>query len=650
MKRRAVHIGLIVSVASLVYINTLHNGFHLDDFYRVVDNPGIEKLAPIGRHFVDPGTMSTLERITQYRPLLPLTLSLNYSLAGNSLVSYHLGNLFFQIVASILVYLLCLELFRHRPALHPDGNTQNLALFVSILFAIHPVSGILVNYICSRDLILMQLFLIGSFLAYLRMRRLGASPIRWAIVLLLLALSMLSKPNAVVAPVLVFLFELTVGKERMSSARPWLRALPFAAVILVYFLFTKLYLGSAGLAVVVSEGSASVWEYPLTQAKLHLFHYFRNFFWPFMIRQAPWVEPANSILDYKVISGLAFIIISLVVAGRFRKAFPLMSFCILAYWTLMIPTSFILPFHHLAVDYRPYPSSLFLFLLIGLMGYKLWKPSLTTPIFLGLIAYFAFSSISMNKTWRTEETLWSHSVAYGGDALAHLNLAMSISDRSDPRVQKHLQEALRINPNYIVANINLGLLLIDQGQTEEGIEYCRKAVALNPRRGQSHYWLSHAYSKLGMIQEAAEASARSAQLDRRNLKYQYKAALDAQRTGDYSASLQYLRVIEQSQPDHEETLFLKGFALQMTGELSGAIESYRAFLAQHANHSQAQFNVGHALMTLGKYGEAIQHFERTLYLKPDYAEVHLHLATCSEKLGNREEANRQRELYQKRHK
>src|ERR1051325_12243621 len=85
LRRPFSHVLFITAAAMLVYANTLQNAFHLDDFYRVIGNPGIHKLWPIWRHFVDPWTMSTLDRITQYRPLLPLSLSVHYAVAGDSL-------------------------------------------------------------------------------------------------------------------------------------------------------------------------------------------------------------------------------------------------------------------------------------------------------------------------------------------------------------------------------------------------------------------------------------------------------------------------------------------------------------------------------------------------------------------------------------
>jgi Flp pilus assembly protein TadD len=630
--RHTIHVGLIALATALVFSNTLHNSFQLDDYYRVVDNPGIQSVAPVWRHFTDPRTMSTLDRITQYRPLLPLTLSINYALGGYDPVGYHLVNLFIQIVASVLVYFLVLELLEHWSGFAAaESHRSRLALFVSLLFAVNPVSGILVNYVSSRDLLLMQAFLLASFLAYLRMRRKGISAFRWTGVLGLLALSLLSKTNSAVAPLLILAFELTAGRESPRSAALWRRALPFAVVVAGYLLFTNFVLGFSDLAH-VKDPATSPWQYALTQARLHLFHYLAHFIWPFPIRQSPLIERSVSLAEPAVLLGLVFIAVSVVLAWWLRRRAPVISFSILAYWVLMIPESSVLPLYHLAADYRPYPSSPFLFLAVG-MALERRAPDLT-PLLLVFAAYLGFTSLLLNRTWRTGETLWTHSVRHGGDALAHMNLAMSLRDRTDPRVRENLEEALRLSPNFVLAHINLGLLLIDLGQAPAGLEHVRTAVRLAPRWAQTHYWLAHAYARLGRKQDAAQASGIAADLDQHNLGYQYQAAMDAYRMGDYAAVLRRVAAVERINPDYEETQLLKGFALQMTGRLDEAIPTFQKFLGTHPDHAVAEFDLGHALMTSKRCDEAVPHFEKVLALKPDYAAAHLHLSTCYKELGN----------------
>ena len=69
---------ILVLASVLAYSNTLENGFQFDDLYRVQGNPGVQEFWSPLRHFADESTSATLPRLRQYRPLLPLSLSVNY--------------------------------------------------------------------------------------------------------------------------------------------------------------------------------------------------------------------------------------------------------------------------------------------------------------------------------------------------------------------------------------------------------------------------------------------------------------------------------------------------------------------------------------------------------------------------------------------
>jgi protein O-mannosyl-transferase len=646
MRRTFFSILLITIVSVGVFFNTLENGFHLDDFYRVKDNPGIQNLSSPWRHFIDPRTMTTIPRLAQYRPLLPLSLSVNYRVHAQRLPGYHLVNLVIHIICAVFVYLLLLELlvFWGKPSLSPKP-ARNLALLSALFFAVHPVSGILVNYICARDLLLMQAFLLGSFLAYVRLRRLGATPLRWALTLGLFVLSMLSKTNGVAFPLVIIAFEMIFSSKKLHDHRLWARALPFLLVVFGYFGLTSFVLGFSDFDNVAAGSTYSSLTYALTQFKVHLTHYLYNFFWPWAIRPSPLVVPAQSIFTPAVLAGLILVLASLFAAWKLRKRDPLISFCVLAYWILLAPTSSLLPFHHLAVHYRPYPASPFFFMVLALLlAGGLPKKWLGTAAMV-LLIYFASAALSLNTVWKTEESLWTHNVKHGGDALAHLNLAMSIKDRKDPRARAHLQKAVEMNPNYVLANMNLGLLLIHLGESKKGLALCRRAVELQPGRAQNHYWLGRAYNSLGRKAEAYAAGQKAAEIDPRNVSYQYQAGRSASHLKEYKKSLVFFDAVQKIRPGYKDNGFLRGFALSMIGRNDAAIESYRRFLAGRPKHFQAQFNVAYALMKKGAYDEAIAHFERTLALAPKYNEVHYHLATCFEKTGQPEQAERHRKLY-----
>ena len=99
-----------------------------------------------------------------------------------------------------------------------------------------------------------------KFLVYANLRRRGDSVGRWCTVLGLLALSLLSKANAIMAFAIVFLFEYLLMRARLTDWRLWARVAAFGIATVGYF-------AVRWLSVVPSTGGlrkAGDLVYPLT--------------------------------------------------------------------------------------------------------------------------------------------------------------------------------------------------------------------------------------------------------------------------------------------------------------------------------------------------------------------------------------------------
>lgn len=643
MDRSRVHIVAIAVFTFLVYSNTLENGFHLDDLYRVVDNPGIQKVFPITRHFIDPSTMASIPRLTSYRPLLPLTLSLNYAVAGDSLPGYHLGNIGIHTLAAIVVYFLCLELLTQSAALpHHTGRRRWLALLVAMVFAVHPVSGYPVNYICGRDLLLMQLFLMASLLCYVHMCRLGGSFRRWFLIIILFSLSLLSKENAMVMPGLILLYEWIIRKRALTSGSSWLSATPFIALIIGHFVYTNYFLESSFLGTKINTGSLeSSFDYAVTQMKLHLFHYGLNFIWPLRVMEGHYIERA-SLAEPGPWLGLLFILFTLFIAWRVRKTASIITFSILAYWVLMLPTSSIVPLR-LVADYRPYPSSAFLYLAMGTVAFTYLNRKFLLAGCLTLLTLLSGATLYLNTTWKTEETFWERSIKRGGSALAHHNYALVQRDWNIR--EQHMRKALELKPRFLTPRIQLGLDLVQKGKTSEGFRLLEKAAAdAPPNRAQPHYFLAQAYKFTENYRQAGQAAARAAKIHP-VFKYQYEAASLLFKAGQTEESVPFLKALIAQNPDYLNIGLLLGLAHQKAGRFAEAIKVYRHYLSNHPRDYQGHYNLAHALMTEDLCSEAIEHFNKNLELKPDFHKSHLHLATCHKSLGNSGEAEKHLALW-----
>jgi Flp pilus assembly protein TadD len=370
---------------------------------------------------------------------------------------------------------------------------------------------------------------------------------------------------------------------------------------------------------------------------------------------------------------------------------------------MFLPTASALPFRLLATDYRQYASLPYLCLLICLPAFLLLRPRslhgriarsekaerrgqvrpgsrrvagptrrdssrtwtadttfaaglipaaqaprFRTAILGALFLYLAISSILMNRVWRDEESLWGQSVRYGASTTAHYNYAIAVMGKDEELAELHLQESLRLYPTNVRAHISLGLLRMRQGRTDEGLAKTRHALELAPHWALTHYWHSRTLSMAGRKEEAARESARAAEMEPRNPQFTHQAAFDAQRQGDYEASLQFLEDLHKVSRSYRRSRFLEGLALQKLGRHEEALAPYRTYLEEDPSRYQARFNLAYSLMKTGRYEEAIADFRRVLELKPDYHEVHYHLGTCYRELGKVELARKHREIYNKR--
>jgi tetratricopeptide (TPR) repeat protein len=93
--------------------------------------------------------------------------------------------------------------------------------------------------------------------------------------------------------------------------------------------------------------------------------------------------------------------------------------------------------------------------------------------------------------------------------------------------------------------------------------------------------------------------------------------------------------------------FQRAFQLHTSGREREAIPMYRTLLEQNPGWINVHYNLGHALMSIGQCDEATIELEKTLQLQPNYPLAHLHLSTCLERLGRKQEAARHKAIYER---
>ena len=147
---------LLLSVSGLaVYLNALDSPFIYDDLDLIVQNVDIRQLWP-------PIWMSDTSAwygSVNHRPVVALSLAINYRLGALDVFGYHVVNLLVHLCAGLAVFGLV-----HRTLLSDQlkgrfgGTASILAVICALIWLLHPLQSQVVNYTLQRSESIMGFF------------------------------------------------------------------------------------------------------------------------------------------------------------------------------------------------------------------------------------------------------------------------------------------------------------------------------------------------------------------------------------------------------------------------------------------------------------------------------------------------------------
>ena len=175
--------------------------------------------------------------IGHWRPLTSLSLALGFALGGSAKATlpFHLLSLLFHLLASLSVFALAKRLFakqEHGPV---------AALFVALIFAVHPLHVESVSWISAINDPLFGLFALVSLGAWVKWRDEGSEGLPLLATGTFLC-ALLSKEQALGLLPIVLVFELVTRKQLSQVARGWAALL---GVVALWYLMRMAVFGEA---------------------------------------------------------------------------------------------------------------------------------------------------------------------------------------------------------------------------------------------------------------------------------------------------------------------------------------------------------------------------------------------------------------------
>jgi tetratricopeptide (TPR) repeat protein len=619
--------GAVIAVSgAAAYFRTLSVPTLLDDAFSITDNPTI-------RHLITaflPPAKSTVSG----RPVVNISLAINYAISGTAVWSYHAVNLAIHVLAGLVLF----GIIRRTKAKKDAAASSGIAFSAALLWTVHPLLTESVTYIVQRAESLMGLFYLLTLYCFIR----GAAVFRstrnlWYLLSVAFCfLGMGTKEVMVSAPLVVFLYDRTfiAGSFAEAWRRRW-RVYGWLASswVFLFFLVTSTH-GRGGTA---GFGSGiSWWSYGLSQLPA-IAHYLRLCFLPY-----PLVFDYGSAvaLPLSDVFPSAIVVVTLLVAtiwALYRR--PPLGFLGAAFFAILAPSSSIIPvITERMAEHRMYIALIPVIVLAVAGFYRLlgrWAAPLCVVIAIPLFC----GTLRRNETYRSAEGIWADTVAkwpLNERSQNNLGNLLAKTPAGLNEAIAHYEEALRLAPRYADAHFNLGIALAKiPGRTDEAIAQFQEVLRLDPAYTEAHYNLGVDLSaKPGRLDEAVahyEEAVRQ-KPDYAEAHYNLGCALSTIPGRGSEAVAEFEQALR-LRPDHVEAHYNLGRVLEaMPGRLDDAIAEYEKAIRMKPDYADAHFSLGGALqMAPGRLNEAIAQYEEAIRLNPDLAQAHFNLGFCLER-------------------
>jgi hypothetical protein len=525
--RWLIALGLIF-LAAAGFSYTLGNRFvNYDDPEYVTANPHI-------RGSFRPASLvwafTTIEA-NNWHPLTWMSLQLDHRLFGLRPWGFHLTNLLLHIGSTLLLFV----------ALRSMTGAVWRSALVAALFAVHPLHVESVAWVAERKDVLCGFFWMAAMVAYAGYVR-GPNAGRYLLVAAGFALALLAKPMAVTLPcVLLILDYWPLCRTTSQKGRSTMMALLWEKVPLIAL--------AAGAAILTWDAQqtggaiGSLERFPMgvriENALVGYVRYVGMTLWPSGL--APFYPyPGDELpLWQPIAAGAVLAGISACVVAWARRA-PYLLVGWLWYLGTLIPViGFVQVGEQALADRYTYIPLVGLFIMAawGLGDLAERWPKLRRVAIAGAVLAIGACTVStwlQVQHWKNSITLWEHALAVTADnPVARVNAGRAQLEEhgSDAAAEQHLRRSIELRPGYVVALVNLGIVLDRQGKTNEAIGWYQQALELEPNRPVTRNNLGIALAKVGRLDEAIEQLTEAVRLadDYEEARRNLHGALEAKR-------------------------------------------------------------------------------------------------------------------------
>ncbi len=589
---------LVVAAGLAAYLTSLNGAFVFDDLVHIVQNDRIQSWPP-------------WSALTGKRPLVDLTLAINYHTGGLNPHGYHLVNVAIHLLAGLVLFgllrrTLLLNRFQDRLA----QAAPWIALAAATAWVVHPLQTQSVTYVIQRGESLMGLFYLLTLYCVVRGAPSPAGVLWYVAAVVACAAGMASKAVMVTAPMIVLLYDALFLDRSFADTvrRRWGLHLALASCWGVLWLtgIAPGVLDRGNQAATVGFGFQDVTPaaYALTQVGV-VVHYVLLSVWPAPLCLDYGWEVSTSI-GAALLPGSVLLLTLAMTAWSCVRRSPL-GFLGAWFFVILLPTSSVVPIKDALFEHRMYLSSAAL-VTLGVLGAwatlehladRIAASRATRRAALAVLYSVVFvalltGTVVRNRVYDSPEAMWRDVTTKrpnNARAFEHLGLVL-INEAGPAAALEAYRGGVRADPNFTSIRANLAMALHQTGNLEEAIEHYRAVAEQDPTHIVSRMNMGNALDSLGRTEQAIEAFRSATQVE------------PARWTP---------RVAQKLASAH----FNLGNVFVRQGDNHSAIIEYEQSVRHHPDNPRVRAALGQILTRVSRFDEAIEQLEAALRLAPE---------------------------------
>jgi len=621
-----IYIAIIVFITFVIYSNTLHNEFQLDDNHVVLNNEKITDL----NNFAD---IDGWKKLIFNRQLASLTVAVNYSIHEYDVFGYHLFNIFIHIINSLLIFWL-IQIFFQTPVLRTNSLANHkleIAFFTSLLFAVHPIQIQAVGYITQRMVSLAFMFYLASCILFLIMRiNVLSKGINWKNILMIFGiiisfqLGNYSKEIAVSLPLSLLLIEIIFIREKNGKLDYKIIALFVAGIIIISSVMLLIGLPK-------QSGSIERDSYFLTQLNV-LVTYIRLLFLPINLHVYYDYRIVSSFLELQTLLSFLFLLTVFLIGIFFYKKHPVLTFTIFWFFITQIIESSIFPLQYVIFEYRLYPTLVgFSFLITYYCFY--FSKSNTRIVYSALIVIAIIYSIltyQENTRWKNGLTLWSNNIEKAPNQPKPYNYCgyYLLQKGEYHKALPYFTESIMLDSNYTDPLNHRGIIFKETGRYNEALNDFNKAIEIDPESKMSYNNRGYAYQAIREYNLAVKDFRKAIELDPKYHNAAKNLSVVLQIMNRNKEALEYAKNAVSLKSNIADYFNNRGNAYYALGHLDSAETDFRESVRINSKFYRGWNNIGVVLMKNEKYKEAIEYLNKSIELKNNFVDAFFNRAYC----------------------